>query len=98
MDAEKSLYKAFGAKIGSTEDMTKPEVMAAGRKAYRMLKSKDPSYKLDLTGEGALLGGSLVVDSGGNIIYAYSEDTFGDVADPKALLDACRAAGGGSKL
>lgn len=98
LDQEKSLYNAFGAKEGGAEDMSKPEVMAAGRKAYRMLKAKDPSYSLDRTGEGALLGGSLVVDSDGAIVYAHSEDTFGDIADPVALLDACRSTTRGSKL
>lgn len=42
----------------------------------------------------------LVVDGKGKIIYAHSEDLFGDIADPNALLNACKSASqlGSSKL
>jgi len=101
LDIDKDMYKAFGSQHGGADDIAKPGVMEAGRKAYKMLKAKDPSYKLDSTGEGALLGGSLVVDGKGKIIYAHSEDLFGDIADPNALLNACKSAStqlGSSKL
>ena len=58
LDIDKDMYKAFGSQHGGADDIAKPGVMEAGRKAYKMLKAKDPSYKLDSTGEGALLGGS----------------------------------------
>jgi len=77
--------------MAHTSDLELPEVKAAGKAAYRVLKSEDPSYCLSGEGDGVLLGGSLVCSARfGEVIFMHRERVFGDTADPKALLDACR--------
>jgi hypothetical protein len=69
-----------------------PEVKAASKTAHKVLKDEDPSYKISLEGEGFLLGGSLVIDKDGKVVFLHQERVFGDVAAPATLLAACKQA------
>jgi len=93
LDEAKTFYKALGNRMAAAADLKLPEVKAAGKAAYKALKGADPTYELSSEGQGALLGGSLVLARhSGDAIFVHREKHFGDVADPKVLLEACRKA------
>lgn len=48
----------------------------------------------NFTGDGLTLGGLLVVKPGGEVAYAFQEETFGDHAPQEDILRAAKAASG----
>lgn len=93
VDESKAFFTALGDRYAQPEHMEDAEVLRAGKAAYKALKSKDSGYKISMAGEGALLGGSVVI--GGPMgerlpVFVHLESKFGDVADPADLLAAVK--------
>jgi len=98
LDPAKAFYHALGGVMAKEADLVDPVVKQAGKAAYKILKRNDPSYTLSSDGEGALLGGSVVLSRQGVPLFVHKESKFGDVADPADLQQACEQAAAASKL
>eukprot|EP00040_Diaphanoeca_grandis_P030968 m.184278 g.184278 ORF g.184278 m.184278 type:complete len:123 (-) comp32182_c0_seq5:68-436(-) len=79
-------------RMAQRTDIKLDEVRENGKRAFNELKAEDATYSLSLAGEGALLGGAIVIDRTGKVHFAYMERVFGDVADPVDLLAALKVA------
>lgn len=104
--ADAELYldegRQFFKYLGGGEEKSKgifSLVSSAVRKANGAASSYLASVEgggSNLTGEGFVLGGLLVVRQGGAIQLAHSESTFGDLADLDSVIDAARVASAAS--
>mmetsp|Transcript_21149 Transcript_21149/g.29644 ORF Transcript_21149/g.29644 Transcript_21149/m.29644 type:complete len:121 (-) Transcript_21149:215-577(-) len=89
LDEEKNFFKALGDRwLGIISGFTSSRVWK------NVDRAKNGGYKGNLKGEGRLLGGVLVVGKGDEGVLAdFREEVWGDHADPKDILEACKKIG-----
>lgn len=93
LDEGRELFKL----LGGGEEKSKG-IFALASSAVRSANSRAGDYlkqtggDSNLTGEGWILGGLLVVRPGGAIEYQHSESTFGDLADLDEVMAAAQSA------
>ena len=86
LDEGRAFFKALGEKWGSLLSLMSPSFISKYRAAQKTVDGDG-----DAKGEGRLLGGVLVVRQGqGGVAWQHKESTFGDRAEPQAVLDAVR--------
>jgi peroxiredoxin len=93
LDSDMALYKTVhGGKLrkNSVLNLLNPAVWARGRRASKDIE--DSNFK----GEGLILGGLMVVDTSGKIVYSFAEQDFGVHAPQDEVLAACKAAAKGN--
>jgi AhpC/TSA antioxidant enzyme len=89
-DKDRSSYKAMGFKIGSFTDLMGPKSVGVG--LARAVRSGGRVRQGRTIGHPAQLGGSLVVEPGGEIAFSHRSEDASDNASPRELLEAARAA------
>lgn len=90
-DEAKDFYKTVhGGKVkrGNLLDFLNPFGRAI--KNTRRAKASGKVTDHNLTGDGLTLGGLLIFKRGGEIVYSFAEQTFGDHAPFEELLEACK--------
>lgn len=93
LDEELQFFKF----LGGGEEQSKG-LFALASSAVRSANSRAGAYlksvggDSNLTGEGWILGGLLVVRPGGEVEYQHAESTFGDMADLDEVMRAAQSA------
>ena len=83
-DENRTSYKAAGAKIGSMSDLLGPKVVAKG--ALTTLRTGKVQGRT--IGHPAQLGGAMVIDPSGEIVWSHMAKDASDNASPKEILSA----------
>src|SRR3954452_2995510 len=91
VDTERESYAAAGTKTATLDELVGPAVMAKG--VIRALRSGTRQGRT--VGKNAQLGGVLVVDTDGAIVYAHLSDDASDTAPQDEVLEAARKATSG---
>jgi peroxiredoxin len=90
VDPERKTYKAVGAKVATVDELIGPTVMAKG-----IRRSLSGGLRQGRTvGHPAQLGGVLVVEPGGRVVYAHLADDASDNPPNSEVLAAARNAAG----
>jgi len=84
LDEDRSFQKFLGDRWLGVQGMFYPSVWKNGSRASK----KYPTLEGDLKGEGRRLGGLLVVDGKGEVVYQYNEKVFGDHAPMEEVYEA----------
>lgn len=84
LDEDRSFQKFLGDRWLGVQGMLYPSVWKNGSRATK----KYPTLEGDLKGEGRRLGGLLVVDGEGQVVYQYNEKVFGDHAPMEEVYEA----------
>lgn len=94
LDSDMAMFKTVhGGKLrkNSVLNLLNPAVWARGRRASKDVE--DSNFK----GEGLILGGLMVVDTNGKVVYSFAEQDFGVHAPQDEVLAACKAAAQSNK-
>lgn len=83
VDENKELYKALGLGQGGVRMLMEADVVAANKLA------KDRNVGGNMKGDGWQLGGTYVVDKGGDVLLEFQQAKFGDHPTREDLLKAC---------
>ena len=86
-DEERVSYKAAGAKVAGITDLFGPKVIAKG--ALTGVRNK--TIQTRTIGDGAQLGGAIVVRPDGEIAWSHLSKDAGDNAEPEEIIEAIRA-------
>ncbi|KAM3570357.1 hypothetical protein VYU27_007580 [Nannochloropsis oceanica] len=84
LDEGRMFQKFLGDRWLGVQGMLYPSVWRNGSRATK----KYPTLEGDLKGEGRRLGGLLVVDGKGDVVYQYNEKVFGDHAPMDEVFEA----------
>jgi hypothetical protein len=84
LDEERSFQKFLGDRWLGLKGMFYPSVWKNGSRAQK----RYPGLEGDLKGEGRRLGGLVVVDGQGEVVYQYNEKVFGDHAPLEEVYSA----------
>jgi len=85
LDQDKSLFKLLGDRWLGFTGFLSPKVWG------NLNRAKGKGFEGNMEGEGRLLGGLLVVGPGDQgVIFEYKEEVWGDHADLKDVLEACK--------
>jgi len=87
-DEERVSYKAAGAKSGGVGDLFNPKVVAKGA----MTAVREKTMQTRTIGDAGQLGGVLVIDTGGNVIWSHMSKDPSDNASAEDILAAVRKA------
>jgi peroxiredoxin len=88
-DERRVSYKAAGAKMGNVSQLLGPKVVAKG--ALTTLRTRQVQGRT--LGHPAQLGGAMVIDPGGEIVWSHMAKDASDNAPPEEILSAIRRAG-----
>eukprot|EP01094_Clydonella_sp_ATCC50884_P030056 TRINITY_DN964_c0_g1_i3.p1 TRINITY_DN964_c0_g1~~TRINITY_DN964_c0_g1_i3.p1 ORF type:complete len:159 (+),score=53.41 TRINITY_DN964_c0_g1_i3:255-731(+) len=96
IDEERKLYKHAGTGRGSMLTLLKPSVLGSIFSGAKYKSGKSVSG--NLAGDGWPLGGTFVLNSEGDAVFAHLQQAFGDHAPLDAVREAAKglARGGGS--
>ena len=87
MDEKKAFFAALGSREQDRSELENPEIMKAMRDAGA--SATERGFVQNLDGAGSLLGGAVVLDSAGNILYEWQEARWGDKVPGDELVAAC---------
>jgi peroxiredoxin len=90
VDTRRESYKAAGAKKATFNELLGPVVVAKGM--IRGLLGRKVQGRID--GHPSQLGGVLVVDTSGEVVYAHLAEDASDNPPNSEVLDAARRASG----
>jgi len=90
VDPSRGTYEMAGAKVATYDELFGPAVVAKGIAAA----VKDKVVQGKTQGHAAQLGGVLVIDTGGRVVYAHMSDDASDVPPNSEVLEAARSASG----
>jgi prostamide/prostaglandin F2alpha synthase len=91
VDTRRESYKAAGAKKATVNELVGPVVMAKG--VLRALRGGQRQGRT--VGHPAQLGGVLVVDTDGAVVYAHLSEDASDTPPNEEVLEAARRAASG---
>jgi AhpC/TSA antioxidant enzyme len=83
-DEQRATYKAAGAKVGSLNELLGPKVVAKG--ALTTLRTGKLQGRT--IGHPAQLGGAMVIDPSGEIVWSHMAEDASDNASPEEILAA----------
>ena len=87
-DEKRQTYKIAGAKMGSVMDLVGPRSVAKGA----LTTMRTGMFQGRTIGNPAQLGGAMVIDRGGRIVWSHMARDAADNASPQEILAAlCRA-------
>lgn len=84
LNTDKSLYKALGAKRAGVFSMAKPSMWKAVKRA------KAKKFDGNMAGDGFQLGGLMVLEPSGAMVYRFTQSGFGDHPPLAEVLAAAR--------
>jgi len=87
-DQDRVSYKAAGAKAGGVLDLFHPKVVAKGA----LTGVKEKTIQTRTIGDASQLGGTLVVDTKGDVTWSHLSKDASDNASPEEILAAVRRA------
>jgi peroxiredoxin len=87
-DEERVSYAAAGTKSGGVLDLWHPKVVFKGT----ITGVRERTVQTRTIGDANQLGGALVVDTQGNIIWSHLSEDASDNASPEEILAAVRQA------
>ena len=87
-DEERVSYKAVGAKVAGITDLFGPKVIAKGA----LTGVREKTIQGRTIGDAAQLGGAIVVQPGGQIVWSHMSNDAGDNASPEEIIEALKAA------
>ena len=85
-DEERVSYRSAGTKIANMSELFGPRSVSKGLRAG----ARSRTIQTRTVGDGAQLGGSLVVRPDGVITWSHMSDNAGDNASPAEILAAVR--------
>lgn len=85
-DEERASYKAAGAKIASVGELLGPKVLAKGL----LTTARTRQVQGRTIGHPAQLGGAMVIDRNGEIVWSHMSKDASDSAPPEEILTAVR--------
>lgn len=85
-DEERASYRAAGAKVGKLGDLVGPKVVAKG--ALTSLRTRKLQGRT--LGHPAQLGGAMVIDPSGQVLWSHMAEDASDNASPEDILSALR--------
>ncbi len=88
-DERRQTYKIVGLKVGSLMDLLGPKVVAKGA----LTTARTGMLQGKTIGNPAQLGGAMVIDRGGRIVWSHRAKDASDNASPQELLEAVRGLG-----
>ena len=91
VDTDRESYAAAGTKMATVDELVGPVVMAKG--VVRALRGGHRQGRT--VGHNAQLGGVLVVDTDGAVVYAHLSEDASNTAPQKEVLEAARKAASG---
>jgi len=86
-DAERVTYRAAGAKIATMDELLGPRVVAKGVVAM----AKHRVFQGRKVGDFAQLGGAMIVDRDGTIVWSHMSEDASDIAPATHILAGLRA-------
>jgi peroxiredoxin len=89
-DADRSSYKAAGAKVGTLGELLGPKSVAVG--VARTARSGGRIRQGWTIGHPAQLGGAMVIRANGEVAFSHVSENASDNASPEELLAAARRA------
>lgn len=84
IDAEKRVYKALGASRASVFSIAKPSMWKAAARA------KKKGFTGNMAGDGFQMGGLMVLEPNGAMVYRFAQPAFGVHAPLDEVLEAAR--------
>lgn len=85
-DADRASYKAAGAKVGNVGDLLGPSVVAKGL----LTSLRTGKTQTRTIGHPAQLGGAMVIDPDGTVVWSRMAKDASDNAPPEEILEAVR--------
>jgi peroxiredoxin len=85
-DEQRASYKAAGAKIATFNELLGPRVVAKGVATSRRYGVRQGRT----IGHPAQLGGSMVIDQDGSVVWSHMSQDASDNASPEEMLTALR--------
>jgi hypothetical protein len=90
VDAKRESYRAAGAKVATMGELLGPRSVSRG--AAKTLASGGRIRQGRVIGHPAQLGGALVIDPSGTVIWSHMSEDPSDNASPEEILEAARNA------
>ena len=87
-DEPRQTYKIAGLKRGSLGDLVGPKSVLAGIKHG----ARSGVVQGRIIGDAAQLGGAVVIDTDGKVVFSQASTHAGDTVEPDELLGAARKA------
>ena len=88
-DDERESYRAAGLKRANLTQLVGPRSVLSGLKHG----ARSGVVQGRVIGDAAQLGGEMVVDADGTVVWSHVQEHAGDTTSPEDLLEAARAAG-----
>lgn len=86
-DEDRSSYKAAGTKVGTMTELLGPKVAAKGL----LTTVRTGKIQGRTVGHPAQLGGAMVIDTAGEVVYSHMAQDASDNASPDEILAAVRS-------
>lgn len=87
-DERRTSYKAAGARIGTVTDLVSPKIVAKGA----LTTVRTGMLQGRTIGNPAQLGGTMVIDRSGRVLWRHMASDASDNASPETILGHARRA------